>query len=93
MRSKATVSKQLLVLIYLLFSSILFTYAVPSTRSLKSSTEDISSSVPYLVAQGEDSEVESAGDGFFEGRMDLEKNDYPDPGPNKGHDPKVPGVP
>lgn len=27
-----------------------------------------------------------------EGRMDLEHNDYPDPGPNRGHDPNVPGA-
>ncbi|KAK4759027.1 hypothetical protein SAY87_020328 [Trapa incisa] len=28
----------------------------------------------------------------LEGRIDLETNDYPDPGPNRGHDPKVPGA-
>lgn len=29
---------------------------------------------------------------IIEGRMDIQRNDYADPGPNKGHDPKVPGT-
>lgn len=33
----------------------------------------------------------NGGEGFMEGRMDMENNDYPGTGANNHHDPKTPG--
>ncbi|KAF8369739.1 hypothetical protein HHK36_032237 [Tetracentron sinense] len=39
-----------------------------------------------------DREVIEVEEGFIEGRMDIESNDYPGTGANPGHDPNPPGI-
>ncbi|XWS57910.1 hypothetical protein CRYUN_Cryun09bG0213500 [Craigia yunnanensis] len=87
-----------LMLIFLGFSYLLLSCAaVPTTRSLKSNKELLSSSssVQDLLAQDVtklcEDELCGEGDAFNEERMLMESTDYPGTGANKNHDPKTPG--
>ncbi|XWS58582.1 hypothetical protein CRYUN_Cryun08bG0046600 [Craigia yunnanensis] len=87
-----------LMLLFLGFSYLLLSCAaVPTTRSLKSNKELLSSfSVQDLLAQdvmklNEAEELFGEGDAFNEERVLLESTDYPGTGANKDHDPKTPG--
>ncbi|KAJ6877409.1 hypothetical protein NC651_030216 [Populus alba x Populus x berolinensis] len=84
-----------LLALLLALSFLLSSVAVPATRSLKSNDE-ISSEVQDLLPQ--DAVISTggemlidAGEGYIEGRMDLESTDYPGTGANNHHDPKTPG--
>ncbi|KAK3446456.1 uncharacterized protein LOC104443364 isoform X2 [Eucalyptus grandis] len=90
---KPIIAMRLLVL-FLGFSCLLSSLAVPSTRSLKSSSEedDGELSVPNLLAQDEIMGMSGGGEMvFMERRMEMESNDYPGTGANNHHDPKTPG--
>ncbi|KAG6750829.1 hypothetical protein POTOM_045344 [Populus tomentosa] len=80
-------SLRLLVLL-LALSFVLSSLAVPATRSLKSNDE-IPSEDAVISTGGE--MLIDAGEGYIEGRMDLESTDYPGTGANNHHDPKTPG--
>ncbi|KAB2607693.1 hypothetical protein D8674_010861 [Pyrus ussuriensis x Pyrus communis] len=74
------------LLIFLCFTHVLSSItAAPTTRSRKISQEDLPSQ--NLLDEG----VLDLGEGFVEGRMDLETNDYSEVGANPVHDPKPPG--
>ncbi|KAI8562688.1 hypothetical protein RHMOL_Rhmol03G0054100 [Rhododendron molle] len=85
-----------LLVLFLGFSFVLSSAAVPTSRSLKSFRDD--PSVQDLLAEGEmdmriDGELSEV---FVEGRMDLEshtESDYPGTGANRNHDPKSPSPP
>ncbi|OAY44460.1 uncharacterized protein LOC110621277 [Manihot esculenta] len=86
-----------LLLLFLGFSFVFSSLAVPSTRGLKS-FEEIPSSVEDSLTQdavglnlGEE-QVIDFGEGYINGRMDLESTDYPGTGANNHHDPKTPGT-
>ncbi|KAK3446455.1 uncharacterized protein LOC104443364 isoform X1 [Eucalyptus grandis] len=97
---KPIIAMRLLVL-FLGFSCLLSSLAVPSTKllfcftgSLKSSSEedDGELSVPNLLAQDEIMGMSGGGEMvFMERRMEMESNDYPGTGANNHHDPKTPG--
>ncbi|KAJ4841133.1 hypothetical protein Tsubulata_007652 [Turnera subulata] len=87
-----------LLVLFLAFSCVLSSLAVPTTRSLKlSSEENPSSQVQDVMSQdvmelslGEEI-LDDATEGYIEGRMDLESTDYPGTGANNHHDPRTPG--
>ncbi|XAR69548.1 hypothetical protein NMG60_11001179 [Bertholletia excelsa] len=85
----------LLLFLFLGFSFIISSAAVPTSRRLKSLND--APSVQDLLAQGEmdhmrkDGELAEAEELMIEGRMDLQSNDYPGTGANNHHDPKSPG--
>ncbi|XP_048127662.1 uncharacterized protein LOC115731991 isoform X2 [Rhodamnia argentea] len=92
---KSTIAMRLLVL-FLAFSCLLSSLAVPSTRSLMSSSgedDDDQVSVPDLLAQDE---IMGTSEGremvSVERRMELASNDYPGTGANNHHDPRTPGT-
>ncbi|KAJ9185732.1 hypothetical protein P3X46_005329 [Hevea brasiliensis] len=85
-----------LLLLFLGFSFVLSSLAVPSTRSLKSSEGNPSSVQDFLTQDAVDLNIgeEQAldlGEGYINGRVDLESTDYPGTGANNHHDPKTPG--
>ncbi|KAF2288148.1 hypothetical protein GH714_004666 [Hevea brasiliensis] len=85
-----------LLLLFLGFSFVLSSLAVPSTRSLKSTEENPSSVQDFLTQDAMDlnlveEQVLDLGEGYINGRMDLENTDYPGTGANNHHDPKTPG--
>ncbi|KAF3441457.1 hypothetical protein FNV43_RR15371 [Rhamnella rubrinervis] len=91
----------LLLLLLLGFSNLPYSSAAIPTSSLRSNMEDSSSAQKQdLMAQSEmqlgDVGEELFGnvgeEGFIEGRMDMENNDYPGTGANNHHDPKTPGI-
>ncbi|MED6188026.1 hypothetical protein PIB30_082097 [Stylosanthes scabra] len=93
---KATLLQLLITL--LLFSYVLSSSAVPTTRSLSPRREkpSIQTSQEELKGSTEsrnsETEMFDLGQEFMvEGRMDLESNDYPGTGANRNHDPKTPG--
>ncbi|MED6118946.1 hypothetical protein PIB30_007451 [Stylosanthes scabra] len=93
---KATLLQLLITL--LLFSYVLSSSAVPTTRSLSPRREksSIQTSLEELkgTPESRNSETEMfdfAKEFMVEGRMDLESNDYPGTGANRNHDPKTPG--
>ncbi|KAM0977676.1 hypothetical protein ACFX14_013725 [Malus domestica] len=74
------------LVIFLCFTYVLSSIAAaPTTRSRKISKGDLPSQ--NLLDEG----VLDLGEGFVEGRMDLETNDYSGVGANPVHDPKPPG--
>ncbi|KAL1352323.1 hypothetical protein HN51_016313 [Arachis hypogaea] len=83
----------------LLFSYVLSSLAVPTTRSLSPRSEKSSIQTSLEEFQGtpesrnSESEMFDSAKEFMtvEGRMDLESNDYPGAGANRNHDPKTPG--
>ncbi|XP_065853590.1 uncharacterized protein [Euphorbia lathyris] len=89
------------LLLFLAFSSLSLSLAVPSTRSLKSTEQDplssSSSLQDFLTHQEQDAVELKEGEVSFgktfviSGRMDLESLDYPGTGANNHHDPKTPG--
>ncbi|XP_019427351.1 PREDICTED: uncharacterized protein LOC109335647 isoform X2 [Lupinus angustifolius] len=68
-----------LLLTLLVFSYVLSVSAIPATRTQSFSAEDFSLAQDSLKFETEE-----------ERRMDLETQDYPSPGANPRHDPKVP---
>ncbi|XP_012070364.1 uncharacterized protein LOC105632565 [Jatropha curcas] len=82
-----------ILLLFLGFSFVISSLAVPTTRSLKSTRENPSSSVQDLLTQDLDFGEEQLDliEGDMNGRMDLESQDYPGTGANNHHDPKTPG--
>ncbi|EEF36658.1 uncharacterized protein LOC8286483 [Ricinus communis] len=83
-----------LLLFFLGFSFLLSSLAVPTTRSLKSTEDNPSSSVQDFLIHQEGMDLSSQGeelDFIIAGRMDLESTDYPGTGANNHHDPKTPG--
>ncbi|XP_057762770.1 uncharacterized protein LOC130982718 isoform X1 [Arachis stenosperma] len=83
----------------LLFSYVLSSSAVPTTRSLSPTSEKSSIQTSLEEFQGTPKSRNSESEMFdlaqefmtVEGRMDLESNDYPGTGANRNHDPKTPG--
>ncbi|BFG37594.1 uncharacterized protein Pyn_13058 [Prunus yedoensis var. nudiflora] len=79
-----------LLLLLLLFSFLLSLTAVPTTRSLRSDDEYLT--VQESLGAGDLGLVDvGEGEGFIEGRMDMESTDYPGTGANNHHDPRTPG--
>ncbi|KAK4743675.1 hypothetical protein SAY87_009987 [Trapa incisa] len=74
-------SKHPLLVFCLFFFITIFISAVPSSGRLDSVVHAQRNWMEMILE-----------DGAMEGRMDLEQNDYPDPGSNPGHDPNVPGA-
>ncbi|KAH7855842.1 hypothetical protein Vadar_029589 [Vaccinium darrowii] len=81
-----------LLVLFLGFSFVLSSAAVPASRSLKSFKDD--PAVQDLLAQGEmDMRIDGElSEGYMEGRMVMESTDYPGTGANDHHDPKTPGI-
>ncbi|KAA0053852.1 hypothetical protein E6C27_scaffold135G002430 [Cucumis melo var. makuwa] len=85
-------------LLFLAFSFLLSSsssFAVPTTRILKSTFERHPSYQALVHEDVRDLEIID-GDSFerlFEGRLILENNDYPGTGANNHHDPKSPARP
>ncbi|KAE8099771.1 hypothetical protein FH972_017725 [Carpinus fangiana] len=93
MAQKAS-SVRVLIVLFMAFSYVLSCAAVPSTRSLKSNEEGLT--VQDLQAQDamglrDGGDLMDVGEGFVEGRMDLEIQDYKGAGANTDHEPKTPG--
>ncbi|WCJ43548.1 hypothetical protein M5689_024281 [Euphorbia peplus] len=99
-------SLALCLLLFLAFSSVLSSLAVPSTRSFMSTKEDqqsssSSSSLQHILTHQVQDAMDLKGLGedgvgfgkmfVINGRMDLESLDYPGTGANNHHDPKTPG--
>ncbi|PSS01686.1 Protein Rev like [Actinidia chinensis var. chinensis] len=84
-----------LLVLFLGFSFVLSSVAVPTSRSLKSFLDD--PLVQDLLApdgemdMGMDGELSNVEEFSMQGRMDLENNDYPGTGANNHHDPNAPG--
>ncbi|XP_056171045.1 uncharacterized protein LOC130139033 [Syzygium oleosum] len=77
-----------LAVCYLGFSWFLLTAAVPATRSLRSSNEIISlQELQSLSLDGVELMVGGGGTYKVEGRMDMEIEDYAEPGANPRHEP------
>ncbi|KAL3715583.1 hypothetical protein ACJRO7_007333 [Eucalyptus globulus] len=76
-----------LAVCYLGFSWFLLAAAVPATRILRSGNEI--KSLPQLQSLSLDGEelMESGRTHVVKGRMDIEINDYADPGANPRHEP------
>ncbi|KAI6696998.1 hypothetical protein NL676_017117 [Syzygium grande] len=91
---KSTIAAARLLVLFLGFSCLLSSLAVPSTRSLKSSRkeDDDEVSAPDLLAQDGIMGMSEGGEiVFMERRMEMESNDYPGTGANNHHDPRTPG--
>ncbi|KAK7301663.1 hypothetical protein RJT34_12533 [Clitoria ternatea] len=87
---------QLLIITLLVFSFVLSSAAVPTTRSLLLNKEKFSTQTTSIEGSEDfrnGEEVLDMGVEFMvEGRVDLESNDYPGTGANNRHDPKTPGI-
>ncbi|CAN6577544.1 unnamed protein product [Malus baccata var. baccata] len=84
---------RLLLVLLLVFSHVLFLSAVPATRSLKLEEENLSvqeSLGPVDLESGEVVFDVGGGEGFTEGRVTIESEDYPGTGANNHHDPRTP---
>ncbi|KAL9436349.1 hypothetical protein AB3S75_022408 [Citrus x aurantiifolia] len=84
-----------LLVLFLGFSFVLSSTAVPATRMAKSDNEN-PVQVQELLAQeamevSDSEELLGMEQGYIEGRMDMESTDYPGTGANNHHDPKTPG--
>ncbi|KAG6580910.1 hypothetical protein SDJN03_20912, partial [Cucurbita argyrosperma subsp. sororia] len=89
MGQKISLSLQRLLLLFLGFSLLLSSVAVPTTRIFKS-TFDQPSAQDFVFQDVRDLEF-NGGDLF--GRFVLENNDYPGTGANNHHDPNTPAKP
>ncbi|KAL9431367.1 hypothetical protein AB3S75_026534 [Citrus x aurantiifolia] len=83
-----------LLVLFLGFSFVLSSTAVPATRMAKSDNDPVQ--VQELLAQvamevSDSEELLGMEQGYIEGRMDMESTDYPGTGANNHHDPKTPG--
>ncbi|KAF8403464.1 hypothetical protein HHK36_011568 [Tetracentron sinense] len=79
-----------MLILFLGFSYVLSSGAVPlSSIIFRGSFMDFVHGTMELRYDREVIEVE---EGFVEGRMDIESNDYPGTGANPGHDPIPPGI-
>ncbi|CAN6717147.1 unnamed protein product [Malus baccata var. baccata] len=73
------------LVLFLCFTYVFSSIAIaPTTRSQKINKEDLLSQ--NLLDEG----VLDLGEGFVEGRMELETNDYSGVGANPDHNPKPP---
>ncbi|KAL7225726.1 hypothetical protein ACSBR1_020980 [Camellia fascicularis] len=82
-----------LLMLFLGFSLVFSSAAVPTSRSLKSFKGD--PSIHDLLAQGEiemgsKGEISDVEQVFIEGRMVIANTDYPGTGANNHHDPPKP---
>ncbi|XP_056158459.1 uncharacterized protein LOC130134791 isoform X2 [Syzygium oleosum] len=86
---KSTIAAARLLVLFLGFSCLLSSLAVPSTRSFKSSREEDDDEVSVqdekLGMREGDETV------FMERRMEMKSNDYPGTEANNHHDPRTPG--
>uniref|UniRef100_A0A6N2KUS7 Uncharacterized protein n=1 Tax=Salix viminalis TaxID=40686 RepID=A0A6N2KUS7_SALVM len=82
------------LLLFLALSFVRSPVAVPTTRSLRSNDEipvqDLLAQDAVDLSNGE-MLVLDMGEGYVEGRMDLQSTDYPGTGANNRHNPKTPG--
>uniref|UniRef100_A0A2P2KYM5 Uncharacterized protein n=1 Tax=Rhizophora mucronata TaxID=61149 RepID=A0A2P2KYM5_RHIMU len=85
-----------IVVLFLVCSHVLSSVTVLATRSLLSNEENPSSVQDFLPQDAADlsdgDELSDVGEGFIEGRMDMESTDYPGTGANNHHDPRTPGI-
>ncbi|KAF1883248.1 hypothetical protein Lal_00030353 [Lupinus albus] len=92
MVNKATLQ---LLIILLIFSFVLSSASVPTRRSLltKKDKSSIQTTLVQDASEFRNGEgmIDMAEEFMVEGRMDLERNDYPGTGANNKHDPKTPG--
>ncbi|CAK9156226.1 unnamed protein product [Ilex paraguariensis] len=80
-----------LLLMFLGFSFVLSS-SVPSSRTLKSiKDEQFLQDFQGIMGMRGDGKAWEMEEGFKEGRMDIESQDYPGTGANNHHDPKPPG--
>ncbi|KAG4912780.1 hypothetical protein AAZX31_19G106200 [Glycine max] len=88
---------QLLIIILLVFSFVVSSAALQTTRRLLPNKEKLSTQITSdkgveELRNGEEM-LDMAEEFMVEGRIDLESNDYPGTGANNRHDPKTPGGP
>ncbi|KAH9728673.1 hypothetical protein KPL70_009113 [Citrus sinensis] len=85
-----------LLVLFLGFSFVLSSTAVPATTGMAKSDNENPIQVQELLAQeamevSDSEELLGMEQGYIEGRMDMESTDYPGTGANNHHDPKTPG--